>query len=128
MVISNNSMTAVADTASFTVNNGLEIPTTFGAGLSWNHADKLKLGADFSYQKWGSLEFPVYRVVNETPSYELTDNYYSDRYKVTFGGEFCNNWESRRFLTEYVSALACPTRLHIIRSTELTVLTKSVPA
>lgn len=90
-------MTAVADTASFTVNNGLEIPTTFGAGLSWNHADKLKLGADFSYQKWGSLEFPVYRVVNETPSYELTDNYYSDRYKVTFGGEFCNNWESRRF-------------------------------
>lgn len=97
MVISNNAMTAVADTASFTVNNGLEIPTTFGAGLSWNHADRLKLGADFSYQKWGSLKYPVYRVMNETPSYELTDNYYSDRYKVTFGGEFCNNWESRRF-------------------------------
>lgn len=96
-IISTNMMTAVADTASFTVNNGLEIPTSFGAGVMWNHANKLKLGADFSYQQWGSLQYPVYRVVNDEPRYELTDDYYKDRYKVTVGGEFCNDEMSRRF-------------------------------
>lgn len=96
-IISTNTMTAVADTASFTVNNGLEIPTSFGAGVMWNHANKLKLGADFSYQQWGSLQYPVYRVVNDKPRYELTDDYYKDRYKVTVGGEFCNDEMSRRF-------------------------------
>lgn len=96
-IISTNTMTAVADTASFTVNNGLEIPTSFSAGVMWNHANKLKLGADFSYQQWGSLQYPVYRVVNDEPRYELTDDYYKDRYKVTVGGEFCNDEMSRRF-------------------------------
>lgn len=96
-IISTNTMTAVADTASFTVNNGLEIPTSFGAGVMWNHANKLKLGADFSYQQWGSLQYPVYRVVNDESRYELTDDYYKDRYKVTVGGEFCNDEMSRRF-------------------------------
>lgn len=96
-IISTNTMTAVADTASFTVNNGLEIPTSFGAGVMWDHANKLKLGADFSYQQWGSLQYPVYRVVNDEPRYELTDDYYKDRYKVTVGGEFCNDEMSRRF-------------------------------
>ena len=96
-IISTNTMTAVADTASFTVNNGLEMPASLAGGIMWNHADRLKLGADFSYQKWGSLKYPVYRVVNDEPRYELTDNYYDDRYKVTVGGEFCNNEMSRRF-------------------------------
>lgn len=97
MVISTNSSTGVADTTSYTVNNGLEIPTTFGGGLTWNHKNKLKLGADFTYQKWGSLKYPVYNVVNDVPSYELTDNYYKDRYKATIGGEYCNDETSRNF-------------------------------
>lgn len=97
MVISTNSSTGVADTTSYTVNNGLEIPTTFGGGLTWNHKNKLKLGADFTYQKWGSLKYPVYNVVNDVPSYELTDNYYKDRYKATIGSEYCNDETSRNF-------------------------------
>ena len=71
--------------------------SSFGAGLSWNHNDRLKLVADITYQNWGSLEFPVYRVINDVQSYEPVAGYYSDRYKVTFGGEFCNNAMSRRF-------------------------------
>lgn len=98
MVISTNTTTAVADTTSFTVNNGLEIPTSFGAGLTWNNNNKLKLGADFTYQKWGDTNFPVYKVINDVPSYSLSDEYYSDRYKLTIGGEFCNNETSRNFI------------------------------
>ena len=98
MVISTNTTTAVADTTSFTVNNGLEIPTSFGAGLTWNNNNKLKLGADFTYQKWGDTKFPVYKVINDVPSYSLSEEYYSDRYKLTIGGEFCNTETSRNFI------------------------------
>lgn len=97
-IISTNTMTAVADTMSITVNNGLEMPTSLAAGVMWNHNNKLKLGADFLYQNWGTLKYPVYRVVNDMPKYELVDDYYKDRYKVTLGGEFCNDEMSRRFL------------------------------
>lgn len=97
MIISMNTTTAVADTTSYTVNNGLEIPTSLGGGLAWNHRNRLKLGADFTYQKWGDTKFPVYSVNNDIPSYSLNDKYYSDRYKVTLGGEFCNNELSRNF-------------------------------
>lgn len=97
LVISTNPSTAVADTATFSIRDGIEIPMSLGAGLMWDYAGKLKLGTDFAYQKWGSLKYPVYNVVNNVPSYDLTDDYYSDRYKVTFGGEFCNNKLSRKF-------------------------------
>ena len=98
MIISTNSSTAVADTTAFRVDNGLEIPMSFGAGLMWNYNNKLKIGTDFTLQKWGDIKYPVYNVINDVPSYSLVDNYYSDRYKVTFGGEFCNNEMSRDFI------------------------------
>lgn len=98
MVISTNTTTAVADTSSYTVHNGLELPSSLGAGVMWNHAGRLKVGADFTLQKWGDVKFPVYSVTNNVPSYALTDGYYSDRYKVTLGGEFCNREMSRRFI------------------------------
>ena len=52
LVISTNSQTYVADTTSYSVKNGLEIPTMYGAGLMWDHAGKLKVGFDYSLQQW----------------------------------------------------------------------------
>ncbi|MCD8297559.1 MAG: hypothetical protein LUC88_08300 [Prevotella sp.] len=98
LVISNNPSTGVADTTSFSVKNGYEIPTTIGGGFVWIYKDKWKVGADVNYQKWGSIGFPVYNVVNDVQSYELSSNYYKDRYKFTAGGEFCANENSRRFI------------------------------
>lgn len=98
MVISTNSSTGVADTASYNVKNGLEIPNTIAAGVMWNHANRFKVGADVSYQKWSSVSFPVYTATDGGASYALSDDYYTDRYKLTVGGEFCNNAQSRKFL------------------------------
>jgi len=98
MVISTNLSTAVADTSSFVVKDGLEIPMSLGVGVMWNYNNKLKVGTDFTYQKWGSVKYPVYKTTDNIQSYELVDNYYSDKYKVTVGGEFCNNEMSRKFL------------------------------
>lgn len=97
LVISTNTSTAVSDTASYSINKGLEIPMTLGFGASWNHNNSLKLGADVSYQKWASVKYPVYNVVNDVPSYQLSSDYFKDRYKVTLGGEYCKNPEGRSF-------------------------------
>lgn len=97
-IISNNSTTQVADTTSYVVKNGLEIPTTIAAGLMWQHNNKFKIGFDVNYQKWGSIAFPVYNVINDVPSYKLSNDYYSDRYKFTLGGEYCQSEMSRSFL------------------------------
>ena len=64
----------------------------------WNYNNKLKLGSDFTLQKWGKIKYPVYNVIDNVPSYELVGDYYTDRYKVTVGGEFCNNEMSRNFI------------------------------
>lgn len=97
MVISTNTSTAVADTASYSVKNGLEIPMTMGVGAAWRHGKSLKVGADFSYQKWSGVKYPVYNVVNDVPSYTLSGDYFKDRYKVTVGGEYCKDSEGRSF-------------------------------
>lgn len=97
-VISTNPSTAVPDTASYAIKDALKIPMSLGAGLSWNYRNKLKLGVDYSFQKWGRAGFPVYRVYGQTPSYVIDDNYYMDRHKVTLGGDFCGDESNRSFL------------------------------
>lgn len=96
-IISSNSSSGIADTTSFSIKDGLQMPTTIGAGFIWDYNNKLKLGADVNYQKWGDLSYPVYNVVNNVPVYELSDDFYSDRYKFTVGGQYCKNEYGRSF-------------------------------
>jgi len=97
-VISSNPQTSKPDTTSYSVNNGVEIPTAISAGVMWNHRNSLKVGVDYSYQNLGSVAYPVYSVVNNVPTYALSSEYYTDRHKVTVGGEYCGNETSRSFL------------------------------
>lgn len=96
-VISRNSQTSVADTASYVVENGLELPNTFGAGLLLNFDKRLKIGADYTLQQWSKVSFPEYAVRGNQPSYMLNNDYYRDRHKVNVGGEYCKNPTSRKF-------------------------------
>ncbi len=96
-VISTNSQTAISDTATYSVRNAMELPTMYGAGLMWNHRNKLKLGVDYSLQKWASVVSPVYDTSGATPQYVALKNQFNDRHKVTFGGEFCPLENSRNF-------------------------------
>ena len=96
-IISTNSQTAVSDTTTYTVDNGLAVPATFGAGFVWNRENRLKLGVDYSLQKWASVEFPYYSVVNERPTYQLTDKAFTDRHKLTVGGDYCPRERGNKF-------------------------------
>ena len=95
-VVSNNSQTSVADTASYTVKNGLQLPVVMSGGVMLNLNGKLKVGGDYQLQKWADVGFPLYSVNNGTPTYTLAQNY-KDRHKVTLGGEYCKNAMSGRF-------------------------------
>ena len=96
-IVSTDPSSVTPDTTSYSVKKGLAIPTTLGLGFMWNHNNQWKVGADYNYQKWGSIEYPIYTTVGNTPVYKLTDNYYKDRHKITLGGEFCQNSFSRNF-------------------------------
>ena len=49
-------------------------------------------------QKWSKIDFPQYTIVNNQPNYVMLSNQFSDRHKVTFGGDYCKNSYSRYFL------------------------------
>lgn len=96
-IISRNTQTAVSDTTTFVVKDGLELPSVFTAGFLIDHEKRIRFGADFSLQKWGDTSFPVDTKVNNVSSYELSKNYFKDVKKITVGGEYCRNPLSRKF-------------------------------
>lgn len=95
-VMTLDGQTGVMSASVDTVHNGLSIPMTIGAGIAYSRNKSLIFGADYQLMRWGAESFPV---VNEnTNNYELVNNYYKDRHKVTVGAEWLPNRMSRRFL------------------------------
>ena len=100
-VISSNASTGVADTVVYKGNGAklqLEMPTTIGAGLMYNHDNKLKIAADYTLQKWGKVEEPGYSSDNGVISYAMMSGQYKDRHKVTLGAEYCPGEHNRHFI------------------------------
>jgi hypothetical protein len=95
-VMTLDGQTGVMSASVDTVHNGLSIPMTIGAGIAYSRNKSLFFGADYQLMRWGAESFPI---VNEnTNNYELVNNYYKDRHKVTVGAEWLPNRMSRRFL------------------------------
>ena len=93
--ISTNSETSISDTTSYSHSRGLFIPTTYAAGLAWYYGKKWKVGADYSYQKWGEKPFPDL----EGSGYNMVDGILKDRHKFTLGGVYTHNPISRHYLS-----------------------------
>jgi hypothetical protein len=88
-----NSQTSVTDTVAYTAFGGMYLPTSFGGGLMYNHNNKLKVGFDYTLQKYASDKFPVHG----DGVYESTKGYFKDRSKYTLGFEYVNNELSRNW-------------------------------
>ena len=93
MIMTNASITK-SDTTSFKIDNGLSIPNSFAVGVGYSHASKLRVGADFNLQKWGSLSYPHF----DGNGYYLKDGLLKDRIQVNAGAEFMPNPSSRKLL------------------------------
>lgn len=92
-----NPQTSVASNDTLTARNGLRIPHTFGAGITWTHGGSLTVGLDYTLQKWGSVDFPTMSNTG-TASYHAQAGQLSDRHKLTIGGEWMPNALSRSLL------------------------------
>lgn len=85
-IINLNTSTLVSDTTTTTIKNGLELPMSYGVGASWNHDKKLTLAADYTLQKWGSIDYPSY---NETTGvYGLKSGLLKDRTRMSIGADY----------------------------------------
>lgn len=73
--------------------NAFELPHTFGLGLTWSHNRTLRVGADYTFQKWGGVKFPTLSG-NE---YVSTTGQFCDRHKVSVGAEYVPGSEALRW-------------------------------
>lgn len=80
-----------------TVHDALEIPMTFGVGLSWRHANNYVIAVDYTLQKWADLAFPTSNGNNGNYDFAVRKGLFSDRHKVAVGGEWTPNPYSRRY-------------------------------
>jgi len=97
-IISLNTSILKSDTTAYSITNGLALPTTFGAGLAYQHDAKLRVGADFHMQKWGSVDYPYF----EGNSYILKSGLLKDSYKMNVGAEWIPNPRSTRSVFHHV--------------------------
>lgn len=96
--INANSSILKSDTTTYTITDGLAFPTTIGVGLAINHDQKLRVGADFRYQKWGSIDFPAF----SGDSYSLRSGLLKDSYKFNVGAEWIPNPRSTRSVFHHI--------------------------
>lgn len=86
-----NSLTT-ADTT--TVGKAFSIPMTLGVGVALCHNRKLTIGADYSLQRWNSIDYPMFH----DGKYEMVSGLLKDRHKMTVGLDWVpspsSNWSS----------------------------------
>ena len=72
-----------------TIKNAFQLPHSLAAGITYYHTKRLRIGADFEMQKWGSCKFPNQQAGytdNTTPDiYQSTSGQLYDRTKISAG-------------------------------------------
>ena len=75
------------------VENAFSLPWTFGVGATVLHKNSLTVGADYTLQRWGAVDYPVYT----GSKYFLSSDYYKDRHKFVVGANWVPNPVSRNY-------------------------------
>jgi hypothetical protein len=81
-----NSQTSVSSTTTDSIDNAFAIPFSFGVGASLVHNNSLTIAADYTLQKWSSLDFPY--VNSNTSHYEMASGMLSDRHRIAVGADW----------------------------------------
>ena len=95
-IVNLNTPTGISTTTTDSVANGLSIPFTFGFGATLLHKNSFTIGADYSLQKWGALNYPM--IDGSTKRYRATSGVLKDRHKVIVGMDWIPNPMARKFL------------------------------
>lgn len=97
-LIHRNTAINKSDTTSYSITDGLKIPNTFGFGVAYHKDNRLRVGADFQLQKWGSIAYPDYVKVQDMGDYVLRDGMLRDAQKFNLGAEWLPNPNGRKYL------------------------------
>lgn len=68
------------------------LPHTFGVGVTWNHNNRLRIGADYTLQKWADVKYPG--VVSDqygNLSYVTQKGHFKDMHQISVGAEYVPN-------------------------------------
>lgn len=99
-IINRNTSISKADTTTFQISNGLEVPSSIGVGVGYQRSARLRVGADLQLQKWGSVDLPAFDEAAST--YRLQRGLLKDSYKMNVGAEWIPNPQSTRSLLHHV--------------------------
>ncbi len=88
-IISNNFLTGVMDSTCYFINNVYSLPQTFGAGLMYNHNNKLTIGADYELQRWKGIEMPELLRIGGEHKFLLVNNNFLNSNRFSIGGDYC---------------------------------------
>lgn len=64
--------------------NAFQLPHTVSVGLAWSHNNRLRVGADYTFQKWSDVKHPVFDGLD----YTTRQGQFSDMHKVVVGCEY----------------------------------------
>lgn len=92
---SSSGAVAVGDTLNAA--NAYELPHTIGAGLVWEHNGRLRIGADYTWEKWSSVKFPTLIESNNTLEYKSVRGGFSDKHSIAVGCEYIPNPQGLRW-------------------------------
>lgn len=75
------------------------LPHTFGVGLSWTHNRSLRIGADYTFLKWGSVKYPMLSHNTATGEYLFSSRkgQFDDQHKLSLGLEYVPNAEGLKW-------------------------------
>ena len=93
-IINSNTLSSTVNSTEITVDDAFSIPYTFGLGASLNHKHSLTAALDYTYQNWGSLDYPVF---NKVGTYTLQGDYYKNRHKLAAGVDWIPLPTGRKF-------------------------------
>lgn len=71
--------------------NAFELPHTFGAGVAWNYKSRLRVGADYTWEKWADVKYPTLIESNNVLNYTPATGNFSDRHTVAVGCEYVHD-------------------------------------
>lgn len=83
-----------ADTTN--IGKAYEIPWSYGIGAAWNHKDRWVIGIDYTCQMWQDCRFPRLEDEGGSQVYKVGTNSFSNRHKVTIGGQYTPNPQGYR--------------------------------
>ena len=96
-ITNTNTGSGRVDTTTYRISNALELPMTYGVGLSLSHNQRLIVAADAQIQKWGELSFPSFNTTKGT--FEQVSDLLKDRMRLSGGVDWLPNPLGRHYLS-----------------------------